>query len=93
VVGWACGLIEHLRDNGHTTCEPTNEAHEKWETSVREAYESTLIPTAKSWFTGYNSNLEGHDKLRYLIYLRGAVNFRSELVDVSSNGYRGFQIS
>ncbi len=93
VVGWACGLIEYLEENGKTVCVPTEEAHEKWEASVREAYEHTLIPTAKSWFTGYNSNLDGHDKLRYMIYLRGAVNFRSELVDVSSNGYRGFAIS
>ncbi|MDP6978987.1 MAG: NAD(P)/FAD-dependent oxidoreductase [Myxococcota bacterium] len=92
VCGWACGLIEYMRDNGYETCEPTNAAHEEWEKSVREAYGNTLIPTAKSWFTGYNSNIEGHDKMRYLVYLRGAVNFRSELVDVSSNGYRGFDI-
>ena len=91
VCDWSCGLIPHMRDNEYVTCEPTFEAHQKWEADVRASYEATLIPTAKSWFTGFNSNVEGHDKLRYLVYLRGAVNFRNELGEISSNNYRGFE--
>ncbi|HEC03882.1 MAG TPA: NAD(P)/FAD-dependent oxidoreductase [Phycisphaerales bacterium] len=90
VCGWTCGLIEHIRENGYETVEATNEGHEVWEKDVRAAYGATLIPKAKSWFTGHNSNVDGHDKLRYLIYLRGAPAYRDTLVGVSSDGYRGF---
>ena len=35
-------------------------------------YGGLLLSKAKSWFTGYNSSVEGHDKLRYMIYNGGA---------------------
>lgn len=52
-----------------------------------------LLTKTKSWFTGYNSNLEGHDKLRYQIYLGGAQNYRERLRDVAENSYRGIALS
>ena len=93
IVDWSCGLIQYMRDHGYTTSEPTNEAHQRWEKDVRDSYETTLIPTAKSWFTGFNSNVKGHDKMRYMVYLRGAVNYRQALDEVSSSDYRGFELN
>jgi hypothetical protein len=52
----------------------------------------SLLPTAKSWFTGYNSNVDGHDKLRYLIYNGGAQRYRERLAEVAANDYRGFEL-
>jgi cation diffusion facilitator CzcD-associated flavoprotein CzcO len=63
-----------------------------WTTHVKELFDNSLMATAKSWFTGYNSNVEGHDKLRYMIYLGGAPRFRERLTEVADNGYEGFEI-
>jgi hypothetical protein len=52
-----------------------------------------LLTKTKSWFTGYNSNVEGHDKLRYQIYLGGAQKYREQLRDVAENDYAGISLS
>ena len=52
-----------------------------------------LLRKAKSWFTGYNSNVEGHDKIRYLIYNGGAPRYRQKLAEVAEMGYEGFCIT
>ena len=38
-----------------------------WTEHVKDMYAGVLLRKAKSWFTGYNSNVECHDKTRYLI--------------------------
>jgi hypothetical protein len=50
-----------------------------------------LMRKAKSWFTGYNSNVAGHEhgKTRYYVYNAGAPKFVSKIMDVELNGYRG----
>ena len=52
-----------------------------------------MIANTKSWFTGYNSNVEGHDVLRHMIYLGGASAYRQKLNEVKDEGYRGFNFS
>ena len=60
---------------------------------MRETYSMMLMRNAKSWFTGYNSNVDGHDKLRYMIYLGGAPAYRARLDEIVENGYEGFKVS
>ncbi len=67
-VDWATDLIRHLREGGYHRIEATPEAEEAWLDHVKDTYSWSLLPTEKSWFTGYNSNLDGHDRLRYMIY-------------------------
>ena len=45
---------------------------------------------SKSWFTGYNSNVEGHDTIRPVAYNGGAPRYRKRLAEVAENGYEGF---
>jgi len=52
-----------------------------------------MIGNTKSWFTGYNSNVEGHDILRHMIYLGGAPAYRQQLNEVKDEGHRGFNLS
>ena len=47
----------------------------------------------RSWFTGYNANVEGHDTPRNLIYNGGAPRYRKKLAEVAEQGYAGFQLS
>jgi len=92
-VNWTTRLISYLREHGYSRIEARPEAEEAWGEHVRSTYEKTLIRTARSWFNGYNSNVDGHDKPRYLIYNGGAQRYREWLEKVAENGYEGFDIS
>ena len=50
---------------------------------------------AKSWFTGYNSNVKGHEEgtIRYLVYNGGMPKYRKALNDVADVGYNGIAFS
>jgi len=89
-VNWATDLVKHLLANGITRVEATPEAEQEWTEHVKELYSYVLLRKAKSWFTGYNSNVEGHDKTRYLIYNGGAPRYRQRLAEVAANRYEGF---
>jgi cation diffusion facilitator CzcD-associated flavoprotein CzcO len=92
-VDWATGLIAYLVDHEFSRIEPTAEAEAVWGEHVRSTYEKTLIRTARSWFNGYNSNIDGHDRPRYLIYNGGAPRYREWLADVAAKDYEGFEFS
>jgi len=52
-------------------------------------YASMLMRKAKSWFTGYNSNVAGHEegKVRYMVYNGGAQKYAARLRKVAAQGY------
>jgi cation diffusion facilitator CzcD-associated flavoprotein CzcO len=89
-VDWATELAEHIVANGITRVEPTEAAEQEWTEHVKKMCSYLLLRKAQSWFTGYNSNVEGHDKTRYLIYNGGAPRYRQMLADVADNDYDGF---
>jgi cation diffusion facilitator CzcD-associated flavoprotein CzcO len=92
-VNWATALIAHLREHDLSRVEATQDAEDEWIGEIMRSYEGALLTQTKSWFTGYNSNVDGHDKLRYMIYLGGSPAFRERLDNVVANGYEGFSIS
>ena len=46
---------------------------------------------AKSWFTGYNSNIPGHEhgKTRYFVYNGGSPKYVSKINEIAETGYAG----
>ena len=92
-VEWAAELIKHLNDKGYQRVEPLPAAEREWVEYVKGFYDMSLLAKTKSWFTGYNSNVEGHDKLRYMIFLGGAHTYRQRLQEVAENDYEGFRFS
>ena len=54
-------------------------------------YAIMLMRKAKSWFTGYNSNVPGHEygKTRYLVYNGGTPKYVAAITDVAQKGYEG----
>ena len=54
-------------------------------------YAIMLMRKAKSWFTGYNSNVPGHEqgKIRYLVYNGGTPKYVAAINDVAQKGYEG----
>ena len=89
-VDWATTLLRHAVEHGITRVEATADAEQAWSRHVRDMYGFLLLRNAKSWFTGYNSNVEGHDRTRYLIYNGGAPRYRERLAEVAEGGYDGF---
>ena len=94
-VDWVIGLLAHMRDNGLSRVEPTSEAEEEWTAHVAAMYGMLLMRKAKSWFTGYNSNVDGHEhgKTRYLVYNGGTPKFRRRINTVAEQGYAGVTFS
>jgi cation diffusion facilitator CzcD-associated flavoprotein CzcO len=92
-VDWATAFIVYLREHGYQKFEANQTAEEEWGQHVREGYDMLLLTKTKSWFTGYNSNIDGHDKLRYQIYLGGALAYRERLAKVAGNDYEGIELN
>lgn len=90
-VEWTSDFIEQLVKEGKNSVEAETTAEQAWVEHVKSYYDMSLLATTKSWFTGYNSNVDGHDKLRYMVYLGGSPNYRDKLADVASSGYKGFK--
>ena len=92
-VDWATAFICYLREHGYERFEPEEGAEADWLEHVKSGYDMMLLTKTKSWFTGYNSNVEGHDKLRYQIYLGGAQKYRERLRNVAESDYAGISLS
>ena len=90
-VTWCTKLLQYMREHGYSRAEPTLEAEERWTAHVKEMYSAMLMRKAKSWFTGYNSNVPGHEhgKTRYLVYNGGSPKYVSRINDVAERGYKG----
>ncbi len=91
-VDWATDLLIHMRAHHYTRIEPSPEAEDEWTAHVKDTYNYSLLGNTKSWFTGYNSNVPGHDKLRYMIYNGGTPRYRQRLTQVAESGYTGFNL-
>jgi hypothetical protein len=94
-VDWCTRLLDYMLAHGYTRANPTQAAQERWTEHVKKMYSVMLMRKAKSWFTGYNSNIEGHEygKTRYFVYNGGQPKFLSEIAEVADNGYMGIDFS
>jgi len=90
-VDWVTGLLEHARAEGRTRIEAKAEAEEQWVEEVVQAHERMLFKRSKGWFTGYNSNVAGHQegKIRYQAYFGGAPRYTKLVTAEAEAGYPG----
>lgn len=88
-VNWVTGLIAHASDHGLTRIEAQPEAEQAWVEEVIRAHERILLRRSKGWFTGYNSNVEGHEagKVRYQAYFGPAPKYVATLEAQAAEGY------
>ena len=94
-VDWCTDLLEHVWAKGYTRIEATAAAEKRWTDHVVNMYAMMLMRKAKSWFTGYNSNVPGHEQgtIRYLVYNGGAPKYVNAINAVAANGYEGVVLS
>ncbi|MEM7272174.1 MAG: NAD(P)/FAD-dependent oxidoreductase [Actinomycetota bacterium] len=88
-VDWITGLIEHARANGLTRLEARPEGEKEWREEVVRAHERLLLRRSKGWFTGYNSNVAGHQEgmIRYQAYFGGAPRYTEVVGEAAAAGY------
>ena len=94
-VDWSTDFLAYLGEHGHTRFEPTQEAEDDWVEHMRETYSMMLMRNAKSWFTGYNSNVDGHEhgKTHYFVYNGGGPRYWRRLDDVTGDHYGGIDLA
>jgi cation diffusion facilitator CzcD-associated flavoprotein CzcO len=94
-VNWCTDFLEHMWAKGYTRFEATAAAEKRWTDHVTNMYAMMLMRKAKSWFTGYNSNVPGHEQgtIRYLVYNGGAPKYVNTINSVAAKGYEGVVLS
>ena len=94
-VDWCTALLEHMWEQGLTLAHATAAAEERWTAHITKMYAKMLLRKAQSWFTGYNSNVEGHEagKVRYMVYNGGMPKYMATITDVAESGYQGLDLS
>ena len=90
-VDWVTPLLEYMWRHGYRRFDANADAEAEWLEHVKEMYQGLLLRKAKSWITGYNSNLDGHEygKTRYNIYNGGGPKYAKRLRQVAGNDYEG----
>ncbi|MBN9488483.1 MAG: NAD(P)/FAD-dependent oxidoreductase [Alphaproteobacteria bacterium] len=90
-VNWCTNLLLYAREHGHLRFEPTRAAAARWSKHVQDMYAMLLLRKAKGWFTGYNSNVPGHEegRIRYVVYNGGQPKYVGILNQVAMSGYEG----
>ena len=94
-VGWVTDLMQYMWKHDYTRVEATPEAATDWGGYVAKLYEMMLMRKAQGWFTGYNSNVEGHEKgtIRYVVFNGGTPKYRERINAVADDGYRGLVLT
>ncbi|MDB2416300.1 NAD(P)/FAD-dependent oxidoreductase [Pseudomonadales bacterium] len=90
-VDWVTPLLEYMWSHGYQRFDVDEAAEAQWCQHVKDLYQGMLLRKARSWFTGYNSNLEGREygNMRYNIYNGGGPKYASMLSDMADKDYQG----
>jgi cyclohexanone monooxygenase len=89
-VNWLATAIEHMREEGLDTIEPTEQAENEWLEHVAEVADSTVYTKTNSWYLG--SNIPGKPRV-FMAYLAGTHTFRKICDEIAADGYRGFEFT
>ena len=88
-VDWIADCIGHMRAQDLVSIEPEPEAEQRWVEHVREVADTTLYPSAASWYMG--ANIPGKPRV-FLPYIGGTKTYRRICDEVAGDGYRGFAL-
>jgi cation diffusion facilitator CzcD-associated flavoprotein CzcO len=87
-VNWISDLIAFMDRNKHA-CVDVQLAHElNWTNAIRDSAKRLLGSKVASWFTGVNSNIEGRENLRVMLYVGSARDYRARCDEVRLGGYQ-----
>jgi cyclohexanone monooxygenase len=83
-------FLEHLREQGHTRFESSQESEKEWTAHVDELFEGSLFTKARSWYWG--ANVPGKPA-QMLNYSGGVPAYFGKWDEVKAAGYREYDAS
>jgi cyclohexanone monooxygenase len=86
-IDWIVGAITRAGARGWVVLEAEESAQREWTATVAQIAQSTLMPRAKSWYTG--ANVPGKPQV-VLVFLGGVVTYEQICDGIASAGYPGF---
>ena len=86
-VDWITDLLDYMESRGFDYVDAKPEAEREWTDFVREGQQHLLMGDVKSWFTGVNSNVEGKDKPRVVMFVGSAKAYREKCELVRGGEY------
>lgn len=92
-VEWVARTLGHLKDNGYTFAEATEQAVADWHAFVSEKAEGLLANEVDSWMTGVNMNVEGKQVRTVVRYSGTAPEYRETCNAVADAGYKELKLA
>jgi len=89
-VDWIADAMTYMREHGKQVIDPTLESEDEWTEHVTEVGNTTLYPTANSWYMG--SNVAGKPRV-FLPYIGGVGPYREICDQVAEKAYDGFDLT
>lgn len=90
-VDWIMGILDHMAAIGAERVDVDPAAERGWTEHVRTGQAELLMGDVGSWFTGVNTNIDGREKPRVVLYVGSAQAYRQRCDDVKSGGYSEMQ--
>ena len=93
-VDWIGKTISHMRKEGHSRIDSTDEVGDSWREQVNTIFNATVLPQGardtKSWYIG--ANVEGK-KVEPMFYFGGVAPYFASCQKELDNGFPGFTFS
>jgi cyclohexanone monooxygenase len=89
-VDWISDCLRHLSSRQLDCIEPGAAAEDAWVRHVNEVADTTLYPSAASWYMG--ANIPGKPRV-FMPYIGGVGTYRQKCDEVAANGYEGFMLA
>ena len=89
-VDWITDCMAYLRSRQLDCIEATVDAEDAWVAHVNEVANSTLYPSANSWYMGVN--IPGKPRV-FMPYIGGVGVYRQKCDAIAADGYAGFRLS
>jgi cation diffusion facilitator CzcD-associated flavoprotein CzcO len=86
-VDWIAEAMAYLRDHDQHAMDPTVTAENEWTEHVSEVGNTTLYPSANSWYMG--SNVPGKPRV-FMAYIGGVGAYRERCDEIADKDYEGF---
>lgn len=87
---WITDVIRHMKAQGKSVIEPTQEGEDAWVAHHEEIASATLVPKTHSWYMG--SNVAGKPR-RLLSYIGGVGTYREKCDEEAAGGYPSFRMT
>jgi cyclohexanone monooxygenase len=89
-VDWIADCLGYLADRRFDCIEPSAAAENAWVRHVNEVADTTLYPSAASWYMG--ANIPGKPRV-FMPYIGGVGAYRQACDEVAAKGYDGFLLA